>query len=67
MLSAADRVILGKAAGGFVSDRDLNHSQIKTARMLLDRGLLASAGQEPDRTQVYRMTDEGRTAYGERL
>lgn len=68
MLSAADRVVLGKAIGsGFVSERDLNRSQIRLAATLASRGLLRPAGQEPDRTKVYGLTDEGRAAYGEPL
>lgn len=68
MLSAADRVILGKAMGsGFVSERDLNRSQIRLAATLASRGLLRPAGQEPDRTKVYGITDKGRAALGQTL
>lgn len=63
MLSAADRVVLRMAQNGFVSERDLNRSQIKVAGDLVARGLMRQAGQEPDRTKVYGITDQGRAAY----
>ena len=67
MLTAADRVVLRMAQGGFVSERDLNRSQVKLAADLVARGHLRSAGQEPDRTKVYGITDKGRTALGQPL
>lgn len=67
MLSAADRVVLRMAQNGFVSERDLNRSQIKVAGDLVARGLMRQAGQEPDRTKVYGITDQGRAAYGRAL
>lgn len=69
MLSAGERIILRRAidGAGFVSERDLNRSQITLAGMLVNRGLLRTAGQEPDRTKVYGITDEGRQAFGEPL
>lgn len=63
MLSAAERVVMNKARCGFVSERDLNQSQIRTAKELLHRGLLVGAGQEPDRTKVYRLTPKGDQEY----
>lgn len=65
MLSAAERVVLGTAirSGGFVSERDLNNTQVRTARMLVPQGLLSGAGYETDRTPVYQVTAEGRERY----
>ncbi len=68
MLSAAERVVLGKAtAGGFISERDLNHSQTRTAENLIARKLLTVSGKETDGTKVYGITGLGRQAYGARL
>lgn len=69
MLSAGERIILRRAidGAGFVSERDLNRSQIKVAGDLVARGLMRQAGQEPDRTKVYGITDQGRAAYGRAL
>lgn len=63
MLSAAERLVLGKATRGFVADRDLTSSQIKTAATLVDRQLIKIAGQEGDRTKVYTATNRGKQAY----
>lgn len=68
MLSAIDRVILAKAlATGFVSDRELTETQTRHAPTLIARKLLSSGGREGDGTQVYRITQQGRQAYGARL
>lgn len=69
MLSAADRVILriGLDGTGFVSGKDLNNSQLKLAKELVVRQMLSRAGNEPDGTLVYRLTDRGREAYEARL
>lgn len=65
MLSAAERIVLRKAinCGGFVSERDLNDTQTKTAKHLVVRQMLTPAGQETDRTAVYRITPAGRSRY----
>ena len=65
MLSAAERIVLRKAleASGFVSERDLNDTQTKTAKNLVVRQMLKMAGQETDRTAVYQITAEGRARY----
>lgn len=64
-VTATERVVLRKALDGtgFASERDLNQSQIKVAKVLVRKGLMKDAGQEPDRTRVYRITDDGRAAY----
>lgn len=64
MLSAAERVIVGKAVGsGFVSEHDLTNAQVKVARYLVLRGYLEGAGAESDGAAVYKATDRGRLIY----
>lgn len=65
MLSAADRVVLRAALDGtgFVSGKDLSNSQLKLARELVARKLLSRAGQEPDGTAVYQITERGQHGY----
>ncbi len=65
MLSAAERIVLRRAieAGGFVSERDLNDTQTKTAKGLVVRQMLKAAGKETDGTLVYQITPEGRSQY----
>lgn len=66
VLSAADRVVMRIALDGtgFVSESELNPSQIGTARDLFRRGLLKNAGKEPDGTKVYRPGPSGMRAFG---
>ena len=69
MITAAERIVLRIAAeeAGFVSERDLNRTQIKVARALVVRGMLRRAGAEPDSTAVYGITDQGRAKLMERV
>lgn len=66
MLSALERGILRMTVEtGFVSESDLTRTQIKSARAMLEVGILQGAGTEPDKTPVYRVTDKGKQTLGD--
>lgn len=68
MLTAAESVILRIAIEErFVSESELNQSQIKTARNLKWREMLKESGKEPDGRKVYQATAAGKRAFEERL
>lgn len=63
-LTALERVVLRiPIEEGFVSESELNRSQIKTVRDLCREGMLSAAGAEPDGTKVYKVTATGRQAF----
>lgn len=64
LLTATERVVLRiPIEDGFVSESELNPTQIKTARDLLGRKMLSAAGTEPDGTKVYKATASGVGAF----
>lgn len=65
ILTAAERVVMNLALDGtgFVSERELNRSQILVARRLAQLGHFKRAGAEPDGTAVYQVTARGRAAF----
>lgn len=58
-LTAAERVVLAMAQDGtgFVSERELNRSQVLVARRMAKHKHLKLAGTEPDGTKVYQATE----------
>lgn len=64
-MNAAERIVMRIAIEppGFLSERELDRSQLGVARRMARNGLLRRAGQEPDGTKVYQPTEQGRTQF----